>query len=114
MLHGAVELALDIAILWAPSGPGGALLTGGPVDPRFGDAPMAQVFQRAVPGRHVEVALREADGVPRAPGIPQMKEEVLHNVLRGICRADEAQHVLAQVAVVGRERRFPRPRRVAR
>src|SRR5207237_6642960 len=61
MLHGAVELALDIAILWAPSGPGGALLTGGAVDPRFSDAPMAQVFQSAVPGRHVEVALREAD-----------------------------------------------------
>ncbi len=100
---GVVELAAQTFVLRGVRH--GWLFVAGALDPRRHHAPVPQVLERPVPRRDEQVGAAQ---VILVGCVPQLQEEVVHDILRGCPRTHEAEDVLAEVDVVRRERRLPR------
>lgn len=85
----------------------GRRLTTGPLHPGGCYMVVAQVLERRVPRRHEQVRPGEALRVLGPARVPEAQEQVLNDVLRRLRRADQPEHVVAQLDVPAVERRLP-------
>lgn len=107
LVHGRAQLAPEVERLRRFGGR--HLVTADALDPRADDMLVPQVLQRPMSRRDEQVGPGEtylvAGGVPAR--VPEMEKQILHDVLGGVRRPDEAKDVLAQLDVRCLKGRFP-------